>query len=85
MLVQSHEGEIVLLPALPKAWASGNIKGLRARGGFEVDMTWKDGKLTQTGIRSKVQGPCTVRYGDKTVTLHMKEGESIKLDGGMRK
>jgi len=64
---------------------SGSVKGLRARGGFEVDMTWKDGKLTQAGIRSKVQGPCTVRYGDKTVTLHMKEGESIKLDGGMRK
>jgi len=53
MLMHSHESEIVLLPALPKAWPSGSVKGFRARGGFEVDFTWKDGKVTAFSVRSK--------------------------------
>jgi alpha-L-fucosidase 2 len=73
-----------LLPALPKAWPSGSVKGLRARGGYEVDMTWKDGKLIRAMLRN-VSGPdgeCVVRYRDVTTKLAVPRGKSQVFTGG---
>ncbi|MCX5757807.1 MAG: glycoside hydrolase family 95 protein, partial [Candidatus Hydrogenedentes bacterium] len=61
MLLQSHDGEIKLLPALPKAWPSGHVKGLRARGGYEVDVAWNEGRLTESTIRASIGGTCRIR------------------------
>jgi len=84
MLVQSQAGEIELLPALPKAWPTGSVKGLRARGGFEVDMQWKDGKLASATVRSVAGTACKVRCGDKGVDLKFTSGEAKRLDGNLQ-
>jgi alpha-L-fucosidase 2 len=61
MLLQSHDGLLNILPALPDDWQSGEIKGLKARGGFEVDITWKDKKITALTIRSSLGGICKLK------------------------
>lgn len=87
MLMQSHrrnkEGQYIidLLPALPDMFATGSITGLRARGGFEVDVSWQDGTLVKATIRSLSGQPCTLQYKDKLVPLNLQKGEEYTLEG----
>ena len=80
MLIQSHADEISLLPALPRAWADGKVSGLKARGAFEVDMEWSDGKVVSATIVSLKGNPIQVRYNGKTVMLEGKAGTVFHLD-----
>lgn len=73
MLVQSHLGEIHLLPALPSAWPAGSVSGLRARGGFDLDFAWRDGRLTEARIVSRLGRPCRLRVAG-TPVVHDDDG-----------
>jgi alpha-L-fucosidase 2 len=83
MLLQSRVDKIELLPALPDAWKRGNVSGLRARGGFQVDMLWQNGKLITATIHSDMGGPCSVSYGGKTVDFQIKKGKSVTVNGNL--
>jgi alpha-L-fucosidase 2 len=74
MLVQSSPQEIHLLPALPKSWNSGSVKGLKARGGFEVDLTWSQGRLKQLVIKSVLGGKTSLVYDGKKQVLSLNKG-----------
>ncbi len=80
MLLQSHRGAIDLLPALPNAWPNGSVKGLCARGGFEVDLQWRQGRLQRAVLRSRLGNPCNVRYAGQSRELQTRKGETIELD-----
>jgi len=71
MLLQSHAGSIELLPALPTAWKNGSVQGLKARGGFEVNIEWKDGKLLKAEISSAKGGKFTLSYKNKTESFNL--------------
>ena len=80
MLLQSQAGEIELLPALPKEWPNGSVSGLHARGGYEVSVTWKDGKLASARLKNiSGDGHCKVRYGDKVMDVEVKRGATKEL------
>jgi alpha-L-fucosidase 2 len=79
MLLQSVNGEIELLPALPRAWSTGSVRGLRARGGFEVDITWRDGELSSAQLRGAPGGTAKVRYRDKLRNVKVAQGRRVDL------
>jgi len=84
MLVQSHTGEVHLLPALPAAWPDGSVHGLRARGGWEVDVRWQGGRLQQATLRAGVGGKCNVRYNQTARELSLAANEVRVLDAALR-
>ena len=79
MLLQSQNGEIHLLPALPDAWKEGYIKGLRARGGYTVDQYWKTGKLIYATIYPEFNGEVKIRYLDKTISIKTVAGKAVRI------
>jgi alpha-L-fucosidase 2 len=81
MLLQCDDGEIRVLPALPTAWPAGRVSGLRARGGFEIDLAWQDGALTQARIESLLGQPLRVRRGETLRTFSLARGATLTLAG----
>ncbi len=81
MLLQSQPDEIEILPALPKAWPAGSVQGLRARGGFEVDETWRDGRLVTAKVRSLNGGSTQLRYGSVTRQIKLAKDQTFLWNG----
>lgn len=79
MLLQSQAGYIELLPSLPRAWPNGSVRGLCARGGFVIDIAWRDGNLASAIVRSKRGGGSRVRYGSHFTTIHLSPGKSLRI------
>ena len=84
MLLQSQGGEIRLLPALPAAWPTGAVRGLRARGGFELDLEWRDGELEQVTVRAEGGTTCRISYGALSRELELRPGVEMRLNGTLR-
>jgi len=82
-LVQSHAGEISLLPALPPLWANGSVSGLRARGGYEVGMRWKGGKLQGAEIHGVKGGSIKVRHAEKIETIAITPNAKVHLNADL--
>ncbi|MCD2324396.1 glycoside hydrolase family 95 protein [Sphingomonas sp. IC-56] len=81
MLMQSREDELLLLPALPRAWASGSVSGLRARGACTVDLRWRDGGLEEAVLVGRIAGKRRVRLGSRRVDVELVPGRPVRLRG----
>lgn len=79
MLIQSTPESITLLPALPQEWATGSVKGLRARGGVEVDIEWKDGKVTSATLRSEKGAAPLVNFNDTSTLVRISPKGEVKI------
>ncbi|KAA9040559.1 hypothetical protein FW778_00500 [Ginsengibacter hankyongi] len=84
MLLQSHTGEIDLLPALPDAWRQGLIKGLKARGNVEVSLFWKDGQLQKAILKAAKSGSYRIRYGRTTKTIELLGGKAYQFNAQLQ-
>lgn len=82
MLLQSHAGVIHVLPALPTAWSNGWIRGLRARGGYTVDLQWGNGELLQVKIKADRAGKAQLKYGDQMQPIDLEAGETVEVSFG---
>lgn len=78
MLLQSHNGKIRLLPAVPKEWNSGHVKGLKARGGITVEICWQEGKITEFILEAKKDCICNVIFGNRTEEVVLKKNLPYK-------
>ena len=80
MLMQSHDGTIELLPALPRQWADGTISGLKARGGYTVSMTWKNGRVTRCELSGVRSGKVTLLYNGMKKTIKVKKNKNTIIE-----
>jgi len=83
-LIQSHTGNVSLLPALPAEWTDGQVSGLLARGGFEISMIWEQHRLTEVEVKSRLGNPLILKQGDNQVELETTTpNTTYRFDGSL--
>jgi alpha-L-fucosidase 2 len=83
LLLQSHEGFVRILPALPANWENGSIKGLKARGNIEIDIEWKDGVLSQVGMMANTEKSIRFKYAEREIEVTLPKNKKVLLNGNL--